>query len=146
MTQLKWRSPHPPLCGPPSPLEKAYAKRNSTIICSRSEQINLTNGTSRAPSPTVVGKADLSRRESLGEINSFSFEKSLSPTFDSKRGIHKGENVAGRKNAARLRFCEQNLSTLCGALWLLSPLVEKVTEKKRNRGEQLNSASSSVTS
>ena len=57
--------------------------------------------------PTVVGEADLSRRESLGEIESVSFRKLLSPTFDSKRGIHKGENVEGRKNAARLLFANE---------------------------------------
>ena len=67
------------------------------------------------------------------KLQVFHFYKLFSPTFDSKRGIHKGENVEGRKNAARLHFCEQNLSTLCGALWLLSPLVEKVTEKIYSR-------------
>ena len=66
--------------------------------------------------PTVVGEADLSGTESLGEIESVSFRELFSPTFDSKRGIHKGENVEGRKNAACLLFCERNLSP-CAALF-----------------------------
>ena len=110
--------PHPPLRGPPSPaLGKAYAKRNSSIIYRHGKQFALTSGTSKAPSPTVVGEADLSRRESLWEFNCFSSRESLSPTFDSKRGIHKGENVEGRKNAARLLFCERNLSPCAAFLW-----------------------------
>ena len=34
---------------------------------------------------------------------------------------------------------------LCGALWLLSPLVEKVTEKNRSHNKQPRGASSSTT-
>ena len=149
ITNNKEVHPHPPLCGPPSPaLGKAYAKRNSIIICIHDEQINLTNGTSRAPSPTAVGEADLSRRESLGEIKSVSFRELLSPILESKRGIHKGENVEGRKNAACLLFCERNLSPLCGALWLLSPLMEKVTEKicSRDKIEMAISSSTAMRS
>ena len=41
------------------------------------------------------------------EFKVFHFEVTFSPTFDSKRGIHKGENVEGRKNAARLLFANE---------------------------------------
>ena len=54
------------------------------------------------------------------KLQVFHFYKLFSPTFDSKRGIHKGENVEGRKNAARLLFCERNLSPCAAFLWLLS--------------------------
>ena len=71
---------------------------------------------SKKTSNLTVGEADLSGTESLGETKSFSHRELRSPTFDSKRGIHKGENVEGRKNAARLLFCERNLSP-CAALF-----------------------------
>ena len=53
------------------------------------------------------------------KLQVFHFYKLFSPTFDSKRGIHKGENVEGRKNAACLLFCERNLSPCAAFFWFV---------------------------
>ena len=85
--------------------------------------------------------------KALVEFKVFHFEVTFSPTFDSKRGIHKGENVEGRKNAARLLFCERNLSPRA-ALFGYFPAAggRKVTEKIYSRDTIKMAISSSVTS
>ena len=63
-------------------------------------------------------------------------DKKVTIHKDSKRGIHKGENVEGRKNAARLHFLRTKPLPLCGALLVRFLPTWAENEHKSTRREE----------